>query len=393
MENKLLKGIRVVDFTWHITGPLTTKPLADCGAEVIVVESKNRPGLQRGGLRTGSGDQFYSGKLAITLNTATPKGLELTKRLIGISDIVVENYAGGAMERMGLGYDVLRKIKPDIIMLSSSMQGQTGPYRSHPGSGHKLTALAGFNQIMGWPDREPGYNGAYTDFIAPRYNIIAVMAALEYRNRTGKGQYLDISQYETGIQFMAPLILDYELNGRVPQRTGNRVPHAAPHNAYRCLGEDRWCTIAVFTDGEWEAFKKVLGNPAWAQQEKFATLLGRKKNEEELDRLVGEWTSSRTAEEVQDTLQAAGVPAGVVETGEDLLDKDRQFKYRGTFTEVEYPGIGSFRTPGMHFVASKFCHDLKGAPLMGQHNDYVFKELLHIPEAEYEELKNEKVIY
>lgn len=393
MKKRLLEGIRVVDFTWHLTGPLTTKHLSDLGAEVIIVESRKRPGWERGAPRTSSTDQFCTCKLSVTLNTRDSRGLELVKRLIAKSDIVVENFAGGAMERMGLGYEVLKEIKPDIIMLSSSMQGQTGPHYNHPGSGHKLTALAGFSNILGWPDREPGYIAAYTDFIAPRYNIIAIMAALEYRRRTGKGQYLDVSQYEAGIQFMAPLVLDYVVNKRVVGRMGNQCPYAAPHNAYRCQGEDRWCAIAVFTDEEWESFCKVIGNPALIDDPRFATLLARKENEEELDRLVNEWTINHSAEEVMDMMQAGGVAAGVVETGEDLLDKDPQYKHRQTFREVEYPGIGKYRTHvGAHFLLSKYAYDIKRAPLLGEHNEYVLKELLGIPDDEFDKLVKEGVI-
>ena len=169
------------------------------------------------------------------------------------------------MERMGLGYETLKGLKPDLIMCSSCMQGQTGPHARHPGSGHKLTSLAGFSHITGWPDREPGYIGAYTDFVAPRFNIIAILAALEYRRRTGKGQYLDMSQYENSVQFMAALALDYSVNKRVLGRIGNQCDYAAPHNAYRCRGEDRWCTIAVFTDQEWQSFCRVIGSPEWTR--------------------------------------------------------------------------------------------------------------------------------
>ena len=393
MEKQLLDGIRVVDFTWHLTGPLTTKHLSDLGAKVIIIESSRRPGVQRGEPCTGSNDQYCTSKLSATLNTRDPRGLELTKRLIAQSDIVVENYAGGAMKRMGLGYDVVKEIKPDIIMLSTSMQGQTGPYFNHPGSGHKLTALAGFSNILGWSDRPPGWMAAYTDFIAPRYNIIAIMAALEYRRRTGKGQYLDMSQYEAGIQFMAPLVLDYAVNKRVATRMGNQCSYAAPHNAYRCRGEDRWCAIAVYTGEEWQKFCEVIGNPALAEDPRFATLLARKENEEELDRLVNEWTISRSAEEVMDLMQAAGVAAGVVATGEDLLDHDPQFKHRQTFVELEYPGIGKYRTQiGAHFMLSKYTCELNRAPLMGEHNEYVFKEILGVPDDDFDKLVSEGVI-
>ncbi|MFC1991756.1 CaiB/BaiF CoA transferase family protein [Chloroflexota bacterium] len=394
MGKKLLEGIRVVDFTWHLTGPLSTKHFSDLGAEVIIVESRRRPGWRRGEPRSPRGnDQYCTSKLSVTINTRDPRGIELAKQLVAHSDIVVENYAGGAIKRMGLGYEVLKEIKPDIIMLSTSMQGQTGPHFNHPGSGHKLTALTGFSNILGWPDRKPAWIGAYTDFIAPRYNILAIMAALDYRRRTGKGQYIDMSQYENGIQFMAPLVLDYAANRRVAGRMGNQSPSAAPHNAYRCIGEDRWCSIAVFTDEEWKNFCQVIGNPSLSEDPRFATLPARKENEEELDRLVNEWTIHHTAEVVMNMMQEAGVAAGVVETGEDVLDKDPQLKQRHFFRELEYPGIGKYRSQaGPHFLLSKYNYELKVAPLLGEHNEYIFKEILAMPNDEYDGLVEEGVI-
>jgi benzylsuccinate CoA-transferase BbsF subunit len=393
MPKNLLAGIKVVDFTWHLTGPLTTKALADCGAEVIRVESRKRPDIQRVGARFGSFSQYNTGKLGITLNVATPQGLELCKRLIARADIVVENFAGGAMERMGLGYETLKGLKPDLIMCSSCMQGQTGPHARHPGSGHKLTSLAGFSHITGWPDREPGYIGAYTDFVAPRFNIIAILAALEYRRRTGKGQYLDMSQYENSVQFMAALALDYSVNKRVLGRIGNQCDYAAPHNAYRCRGEDRWCTIAVFTDQEWQSFCRVIGSPEWTRDTRFTTLSGRKKNEAEMDRHIEAWTVQRSAEEAMAALQNAGVAAGVVETGEDLLDHDPQFKHRHTFTELDHPDGGRYRTQaGPHFLLSKTPFDVKRAPRLGEHNEHVFKGILGLSDAEFAGLVKAGVI-
>jgi benzylsuccinate CoA-transferase BbsF subunit len=393
MSLRALEGIKFVDFTWHLTGPLTTKFFSDCGAEVIRVESRRRPDIQRVNSSRGSFNQLNTSKLGITLNLATAKGLELAKRLIARADVVVDNFAGGAMERMGLGYAELKTIKPDIIMLSSCMQGQTGPHAKHPGSGHKLTALAGFSSITGWPDRLPGNILAYTDFLAPRLNVIGILAALDYRRRTGKGQYLDMSQYENSIHFIAPVILDYVVNSRIDERVGNQCPNAAPHNAYRCQGDDRWCAIAAFTDEEWNSLCRVIGNPDWTAEARFATLPGRKQNEAELDRLLNEWTVSRRAEEVMTMMQSAGVPAGVVETGEDLLDRDPQLKHRHTFIELESPEVGKYRTQaGPHFLSSKANFDVRRAPLLGEHNEYVFKDILGLPDEEYDRLVQEQVI-
>ena len=393
MKRKVLQGIRVVDFTWALSGPISTKHLSDLGAEVIKIETRVRLDIQRTGSKMGSFNQHNSGKLAITINLKKPRGLELMKQLIAKSDVVAENFAGGAMEKMGLGYEVLKALKPDIIMLSSCMQGQTGPFARHPGIGFRLTALTGFNQITGWPDRQPGWIGAYTDFVAPRYNILAIMAALEYRRRTGNGLYLDVSQFESGVQFMAPLILDYAVNKQPVDRMGNECSYAAPHNAYRCLGDDRWCAISVFTDEEWSNFCSVIGNPGLADDPRFATLPARKKNEQELDDVVNGWTSTHTPEDVMRSMQSAGVPAGVLQTGEDLMERDPQLKYREYFTELEHPEVGKYRTnSGAHFRLSKSECDLVRAPLLGEHNEYVFKKILGVPDDEYDKLVEDGTI-
>ena len=394
MTTKLLDGIRVIDFTWHLTGPLTTKALSDCGAEVIRVESRRAPDNQRLASRYGSFNQYNSGKLSVTLNISTPRGLELVKQLIARADVVVENFAGGAIQRMGLGYEVLKQIKPDLIMVSSCMQGQTGPFARHPGSGHKLTALAGISHITGWPDRQPGWIGAYTDFVAPRFNIIAILAALDYRRRTGKGQYLDISQYEASLQFMIPLMLDYVVNRHVAGREGNHCRYASPCNAYRCRGEDRWCAVSVETDEEWEAFCRVIGSPELASDPRFSTLLARKENEDELDRLIEKWTAGRTAEEVMTLMQTSGVAAGVVETGQDLLDNDPHLKARNFFRELDHPEGGKFRTQtGTHCILSDYDCDMKRSSLLGEHNESILKGMLGLSDEEYDRLVKEGVIY
>ena len=293
---------------------------------------------------------------------------------------------------MGLGYEELKKIKPDIIMLSSCGMGQEGPYASFSSFGVQLTALSGFDHITGWPDQEPVELGVYTDFIAPHFNILAILAAIDYRRRTGKGQYIDMAQYENAVHFMAPLILDNVVNKRISKRMGNRLPHAAPHNAYRCRGEDRWCAIAVFTDREWESFCKVIGNPAWVKDLRFSTLLARKENEEELDRLVEEWTRNHPAEDIMHMMQAEGVSAGVVQMTEDMQDHDPQLKDRHFYWELQHPEVGKYRAPGPSFILSKSPCELRSAPLLGEHIEYIFKEVLGMSDDEIEELLIEGVI-
>lgn len=393
---KPLEGLKVVDFGWNITGPLTARLLADCGAVVVEVESEKRldplrtMGPFRDGVsglnRSGNFNQWNTGKMGITLDLSHPKGIETARRLILWADVVIENFSGQTMKKMGLGYDAFKEDRPDIIMLSSSMQGQDGPYARHPGTGHQLTGLAGFNHITGWPDREPPYISSYTDFPAPLLNVLTILAALDARHRTGKGQYLDMSQLENGIHFLAPIILDYTVNGRVADRMGNRHPQAAPHGAYRCLGDDRWCAIAVFTEKEWQSFCATLGNPAWAADERFRTLEKRKANETELDRRVEEWTILHPARDVMTLLQEGGVAAGVVQTPEDMLEHDPQLKARGFYWELDHPEIGTYRAPRPAFILSRAPYAPARAPLMGEHTAYVLTEILGMTDEEIADL-------
>jgi benzylsuccinate CoA-transferase BbsF subunit len=403
MKKKLLEGIKVVGFTWYIAGPQITKTLAAYGAEVITIEGRSRLDPQRsthpfkdavpGENRGGDFNQYNTGKLSVALNLAHPKGVVIAKRLVARADVVVDNFAGGVMTRLGMNYEELKKLKPDIIMLSTCMMGQTGPHATHPGTGNHLVGLSGFYYITGWPDEPPmGPDGPYPDFIAPRFGLLAIMAALDYRRRTGKGLYIDMSQYENSIHFLAPLVLDNTVNGRVAERMGNYCSYAAPHNAYRCHGEDRWCAIAVFTNEDWANFCKVIGSPAWTKEPKFSTLPARKENEEELDRLVEEWTINHPAEEVMMLMQAAGVAAGVVQNAEDLMECDPQLEHRHFFWELEHPEIGKYHAAGSPFILSKSPYELRPAPLLGEHNEYVLKEILGMSDEEIAELVIEGVL-
>jgi benzylsuccinate CoA-transferase BbsF subunit len=397
-----LEGIKVADFTWVWTGPTTTKVLADFGATVVRIESNKRLGVWRisppfkddvvGPNRGGVFNSINTGKLSVTIDLSHPKGKELAKKFVAWADIVTDNFAGGAMERMGLGYEVLKEIKPDIIMMSSALMGQTGPWHDSPGYGDQLSAISGLHEIAGWPDRIPGEIGFYTDFIAPRFNALTILAALDYRRRTGKGQYLDVAQHQAGVQYVGPILLDYVVNKRIATRQGNWDPYAAPHGNYQCQGDDRWCAIAVFTDEEWQSFCDVMGNPAWTKDPKFATLEKRKENEEELDSLVQEWTINQTDEDVMLKLQAAGVSAGRVGTTEDQMENDPQLKYRNFYQEREHPELGKYRPPRQPCVLSKTPCEIRRAPLLGEHTEYAFKEILGMTEEEIEAYVVEGVI-
>ncbi|MFC2072937.1 CaiB/BaiF CoA transferase family protein, partial [Chloroflexota bacterium] len=352
----------------------------------------NRDGIS-GFNRGGTFNQYNTGKLSVALNLTYPKGRQVAQRLACWADIVVENFAGGVMDKMGLGYEELKKIKPDIIMMSTCGMGQTGPHSTHPGFGWHLAALSGLYQITGWPDRDPiGPDGPYTDWIAPHFIVLIILAALDYKRRTGNGQYIDVSQYETGVQFMSPLVLDCAVNHRVASRMGNQSAYAAPHNAYRCRGEDRWCSIAVFTDEEWDSFSQVIGNPTWTSDPKFSTLLARKENEAELDGRIEQWTINYPPEEVMSKMQEAGVAAGVLQTGEDLLDHDPQLRHRRFFCELEHPEVGKYFALRPSFRLSKCPGELQRAPLLGEHNEYALKELLGMTDEEIAELVIEGVL-
>lgn len=399
MESRLFEGIKVADFTHAIAGPTTTEYLAQYGATVVKIESPNRPDPQRtmspfkdniAGLnRSGTFALANANKYSITLDLHHPRAKEVMKRIIAWADIVVENFRGGTMKKWGLGYDDLKKIKPNIIMLSSCMQGQTGPYGHHPGYGMPLTALTGFVEITGWPDRAPsGPFASYTDWIVPRLNALMLIAGLLYRSRTGKGQYFDCSQYEAGIHFITPLILDYTVNGRQATRMGNLCSYAAPHGVYPCQGDDRWCAISVLNDEEWQSFCNVVGSAAWTEDPRFTTAMGRIENAEELDKLMGEWTISHSAEEVMNLMQAAGISAGIVATGRDL-DADPQLKYYHYFEELEHPEMGKVSYRKLPISLSKVPTELRASPCLGEHNEYFYVELIGMPEEEFIQLLQE----
>jgi benzylsuccinate CoA-transferase BbsF subunit len=398
MTARPLEGIKVADFSWALVGPITGKTLSDYGATVLKIEGRTRIDQQRTGgffkdrvipdtVNGGSNyNMINTGKLSVAVNLSLPGGIELAKRFAAWADVAIDNFAGGVMDRLGIGYEALREVNPSLIMLSSCMMGQTGPNAWLGGLGTNMAALGGINNITGWPDREPQAVGPYTDFISPNFNVLAILAALDHRRRTGQGQYIDASQYENAIHMVTPLLLDYQANGRVASREGNRQTLAAPHGTYRCRGAERWCTLAVFTDDEWGAFCHAVGRPAWTADPRFSTLAGRKRAEDELNALVGAWTSGHTSEDVMAILQAAGVAAGVVETGEDMLEHDPQLRHRQFFTTVQHPDVGAYRASRPAFIMSKAPAGVNRAPLLGEHNEYALKELLDLSDDEIAEL-------
>ena len=397
-----LGGLKVADFSWFISGPLTAKFLGDCGAEVVHIESGTSPDNMRSTIpmrdnvpginRSAAFARYNSSKYGLSLNLKQPNGVDMAKKIVAWADVVVENFSSGTMERLGLGYEELKKARADIIMVSLPMFGHTGPWARHPGLGSQLTDLIGFGNVTGWPDREPiSPPGAYTDFITPYFAVCAIMAALDYRRRTGRGQYIEISQYEAGIHFLTPVIMEWFVHGRQPNRVGNRCRGVAPYGVYRCRGRERWCAIAVFTEGEWRSLCGVIEKPSLAEDPRFATGLARVENCEQLDGLIEEWTSNRSAEEVMSLMQEAGVAAGAVLNGRDL-GEDAHLNARGFYKELVHPEIGHHRYLLPPFRLSKTPGEPRmAAPCLGQHNEYVCKRILGMSDEEFVQLLNEGV--
>ena len=402
MGKKALEGVKVLDFGWVLAAPLATKQLAMYGATVIKVESSAHPDTVRlyapnaGGIRgvnrCGAFAAYNNDKRSIALDLRKPKALEIVKKLVAWCDIVVENFSPGYMERKGLGWENLKQINPDVIMLSISMQGQTGPRALIPGFGGAVQAQVGIIELVGWPDQEPDTIPiAFTDHVLPWYAAFIAITALEYRDRTGKGLHLDIGQYETGLNCLMPAALDYTVNGRIWTRAGNRLPYACPHGVYRCQGDDRWVAIAVFSDQEWRAFTSVIGEPEWAKSPKFTTFLARKRNEDELDKLVESWTVNYTAKDVMKMMQESRVAAGIVETNQDLHE-DPQLAHRKHFVRLNHPEMGLCAYDASSFRLSKTPAEIKSpSPCLGEHTAYVCTDILGMSDEEFVQLSEEGV--
>jgi crotonobetainyl-CoA:carnitine CoA-transferase CaiB-like acyl-CoA transferase len=402
---QIFEGVKVLDLTWVVVGPLTIRNLADHGAFVIHVESHTKPDPIRvtGPYQDREMDinkaaffaNYNTSKYGISLNLNKKKGRDLIKRILleWKPDIIAESYAPKAMKKWGLDYEHVKEIRPDIIYYSATQQGSQGPHSHFAGFGQQASALGGYAHITGWPDRLPAIPyGAYTDFISPFCAGPALVAALDYRRKTGKGQFLDLSQYECGQQLLAPALMDYALTRREICRMGNRQPDAAPHGVFPCKEEETWCCIAVFTDEEWQAFCSVIGDPPWTRDEKYRTLAGRKENEDKLESLVAEWTLGFTPVEVMAMMQDEGVPAGVVHPISGLFE-DPQLKHRGYFVELDHTEMEPHHYDGFSFNLSKTPgkHHMP-APCLGEHNEYIYSEVLGLSDDEISDLLMDGVI-
>ncbi len=396
-----LAGLRVVDFTQVVAGPYATLQLALYGAEVIRVESRARldPWRFRDGNDDPNGSRPFAdqskGKRSVTINLKTAEGADLVRRLVALSDVVAENFSAGVLDRLGLGYEALRRVRPDLIFLSMPGLGNSGPHRDYLSFGPNLMALCGMTYLWNHPDLpEPvGSQTSYPDYLAGLHAALAVLAALHYRDRTGEGQFIDLAQSEVTASALGPAVMEALANGREARPRGNRSPSAAPQGCYPCAGDDAWLAITVETDAQWQALVRALGQPTWAADPALATFAGRRAAHDDLDRHLAAWTRERPARAAMEALQAAGVPAGVVATGHDVLT-DPQLRAREFVVTYDHPSLGHVELPGapVRFSAATARTEQYG-PLLGADNAYVLGELLGLSAAEQAALAERRVIY
>lgn len=394
-----LAGIRVVELGWAAAGPLVGTYLASHGADVIHIESStaldpfrstyppfkdNTPGPDRAAMFA-----FYNaGKRGVTLDLKQARAVELALALVAKADVLIESFPAGTLARRGLGIDALRGARPDLVVLSSCNQGQTGPHAQHPGYGSQLTALAGFTHLLGDPLRTPVIlYGPYIDYIAVGYGVIAILAALDRRARTGQGCVIDLSQYEAGLQFMGPALLEHAANGTIPTRAGNRDAVAVPHGVYPASEADSWIALSVWSDEEWAGLREALGDPEWSRDGALATAKGRRAREAWIDERIAEWSRRQPRASAVARLRSRGLRASAVESVGELF-RNEQLAERRAWRTATHPVIGPVRLMAPPFALADADQgpDQPG-PLLGQHTEEVFRGIVGLDAAEYAALE------
>jgi benzylsuccinate CoA-transferase BbsF subunit len=397
-----LRGVRVLDFTWMIAGPLGTRELANFGAEVLKVESYNRvdriretgphPDGPWSFNEDGSFNDVNTGKRSLLLNLNAPEGQALAKQLASVSDVVVANFTGNRLDRWGLGFEALAALRPDLIMLNMPVFESAGPRQRWGAIGNHINGLAGINASSGFADDPPfGLGPLYPDFSGnPYQSMAAVLAALIERERGAGAQFIELSQYESTVSLLGPALLQQAATGTGPERAANRSERACPHGVYPCLGEDRWLAIAVTNEAQWQALCGALGQAGWQAEPRFASVAARRAHEGELDALLAEATRGCEMAALAERLQAAGVPAAPVNQLDDLLaDAWYRDEY---FVEMQGPEGCVFTTHGEPIRPFGAKHPVRRAPLLGEHTDDVFGDLLGLPRATLDALYAEGVL-
>jgi benzylsuccinate CoA-transferase BbsF subunit len=402
MSSLPLSGFRVIDMSWMWAGPYCALQLAHLGAEVIRIESTQRPCMNRrvppypddrpGLNRGGSFNQWNQGKASVLLDLKRPEAVALAHELIATADVFIENYAAGVVDRLGMGYQALSAVNPGLVMTSLSGYGVTGPYRDRVAFGTPLTMISGLGALSGYPDLGPSEVGiSYGDPNAGLHGAFAIQAALWKREETGRGQYIDLSQWESLVAILPEGVLPYTMRGEQPERRGNHDERMSPHAIYRCAGPDRWVSVAVRDDTEWRRFSEIIGGRA--TDARFHTRASRKQHQAEIDALVTAWTSVRDAWEVTDRLQAAGIAAVPVM---DMLEvaEDPHMNERGFYVCLEHPEVGRQKHAGIPWkLHGTPLHVRRPAPCMGEDNEYVIVDLLGHSREDYEGLLADQVLY
>ena len=396
-----LSHIRIVDLTTVIAGPVVTRVLGQLGAQVIKIEQPwgrtigrvpmhGKEGHPRPYNTNATFNEVNRAKLSIPINLAHESGRRLFRKLVSVSDVVIENFSPRVMGNLGLSYEALREVRPDLIMASMPAMGRSGPWANYISLGPGTDALAGLSDVTGYqggPPHKPG--NYYSDHNSAFHVTTALLAALRQRHRTGKGQHMEIALREATMAVIGEYFLEYQLTGRAPRRIGNHHHSMAPHNVYRCKGDDSWVVIAVASDEEWRHFCAAIGDAHWCRDERFATTAGRWHHQAELDLLIQAWAEQRTHYEVMSALQRNGVKAGAVLKAPEILE-DPHWSQSGFIDRTEHPEVGSYRHPGLPWRFSKAkCIGGQRAPLYAEHSDWVLTNLLSLGEDEIAQLRQE----
>ncbi|HEX8601925.1 MAG TPA: CoA transferase [Pseudoduganella sp.] len=391
MSTAPFAGLKVADLAWVVAGPLIGRTLADFGATVVRVESARRvdttrlmgpfPGGKPDPRQSALYENCNAGKLGLALDLSSPDGQDVVRDLVQWADVLVESFAPGQMRRWGLDYAALREHKSDLVMVSTSLTGQSGPHATFAGFGNLGAAISGFQRLAGQASQPPiGPFGPYTDYVGPRFGIVALLAALDHRRRTGEGCHLDVAQAEAGMQFLAPQLAAWSADGQEPRADGNRDPGMAPHGVFACRelpdGTQPWLAIAVRDDNEWRALAGLAGGAALADDPRFATLALRKRHEDELERLIAAWAARQEPLAAQAVLQALPVAAHVVAASGDML-ADPHLRERAHFVALDHPLMGKSTVEGARYrLSATPGGPRRAAPLVGADNDFVLRDLL-----------------
>ena len=413
MPQQPLQNFRILDLSRIWAGPYCTKLLADMGAEVIKMESLRVYDSHRGPVapapgiaaypdsdpggepwnRNGWFNCLHMSKYGITLELTQPAGREVFEELVSISDVVIENFRQGSLERLGYTYETFRRIRPDVIYVSMPAFGNSGPWKGYVAYGIGQEQLSGMAHMTGYQDDGPMKSGInHGDPITGAHAAGVVLAALRYRKRTGQGMFIDVSQQESAVALIGGDVLAYQMTGQEPQRRGNHSPHFAPHDCYPCLGEDRWITIAVTSDREFSRLARVMGDPALAQDARFASNDRRLAHQDELDAIISRWTSQRDLFQMTRQLQEAGLPAAPVMGGPDLLE-DPHYRDRATFNQIAHSQVGPKWYPGFAWRMSETPGEVHWpSPTLGQHNHHIYSQLLGLTDDQIAQLERDGVI-